>query len=130
MSSYQSSFAACLPIMITALIKKLYEQLLLLLFVALIALAAYVSLGRQFMPAISSWRRFSEEADSPKNRATRGHWLCGWGIFGFNPVLFLSDLQLAITTALNRQRLGFLRQELQSIWADQSGRGGGCSTSL
>ena len=36
MSSYQSSFAACLPIMITPLIKKLYEQLLLLLIVVLI----------------------------------------------------------------------------------------------
>ena len=47
--------------MITAFLKKLYEHLLLLLIVALIALAAYVSLGRQFMPAISSYTSFLEE---------------------------------------------------------------------
>ena len=61
MWSYQSSLAACLSIMITAFIKKLYEQLLLLFVVTLIAMAAYVSLGRQFMPAVSGYKSFLEE---------------------------------------------------------------------
>ena len=116
--------------MITALIKKLYEQLLLLLLLQLIALAAYVSLGRQFMPAISSYTAFLEEQIAQRT----GLPVAIGSVAGNFRVLIPSSssriCSWRLTTALNRQRLGFLRQELLSIWADQSGRGGGCSTSL
>ena len=49
---------------------------------------------------------------------------------GFNPVLLLSDLQLAIDDSAESPALEFSEARLLSIWADQSGGSGGCSTSL
>lgn len=77
--------------MITALIKKLYEQLLLLLIVALIALAAYVSLGRQFMPAISSYTAFLEEQIAQRTGLPVAIGSVAGEFSGFNPVLLLGS---------------------------------------
>lgn len=43
------------------IIKKAYRQLLLLVVVALVLVAAYVSIGRQFMPEISGYSEFLEQ---------------------------------------------------------------------
>ena len=107
--------------MITALIKKLYEQLLLLLFVALIALAAYVSLGRQFMPAISSYTAFLEEQIAQRTGLPVAIGSVAGEFSGFNPVLFLSDLQLAIDDSAESPALGFSEARIavdmgRSIW--------------
>ncbi|MEC7550761.1 MAG: hypothetical protein VX536_07195, partial [Pseudomonadota bacterium] len=82
--------------MITALIKKLYQQLLLLLIVALIAMAAYVSIGRQFMPAISGYKSLLEEQIALRAGLPVTIGSVAGEFLGFNPVLLLSDLQLAI----------------------------------
>lgn len=107
--------------MITALIKKLYEQLLLLLIVALIALAAYVSLGRQFMPAISSYTAFLEEQIAQRTGLPVAIGSVAGEFSGFNPVLLLSDLQLAIDDSAESPALEFSEARIaldmgRSIW--------------
>ena len=82
--------------MITALIKKLYEHLLLLLIVALIAMAAYVSLGRQFMPAISSYSSFLERQIAQRTGLPVTIGTVAGDFLGFNPIVLLTDLQLTI----------------------------------
>ena len=107
--------------MITALIKKLYEQLLLLLIVALIALAAYVSLGRQFMPAISSYTAFLVDRLAQRFVLPVAFGSVAGEFSGINPVLFLSDLQLAIDDSAESPALEFSEARIaldmgRSIW--------------
>ena len=116
--------------MITAFIKKLYEQLSLLLIVALIAMAAYVSLGRQFMPAISGYKSFLEEQIALRAGLPVTIGSIAGEFWVSIPYSYSQICSWRLTTALTRHRLSFLRQELQSISAVQSGRGGGCSVSL
>ncbi|MDA1370208.1 MAG: DUF3971 domain-containing protein [Proteobacteria bacterium] len=47
--------------MFISILKRVYQQVLLLVVVALVLLAAYVSAGRQFMPAVSSYVEFFEQ---------------------------------------------------------------------
>lgn len=47
--------------MMLTILKKAYRQLLLLVVVALVLVAAYVSIGRQFMPEISAYSEFLEQ---------------------------------------------------------------------
>ena len=47
--------------MLSSILKKIRQQLVLMLAVALVLVAAYVSAGRQFMPAVSGYVAFFEE---------------------------------------------------------------------
>ena len=107
--------------MITAFLKKLYEHLLLLLIVALIALAAYVSLGRQFMPAISSYTSFLEEQIAQRTGLPATIGSVSGDFFGFNPIVSLTDLQLAIDEISEAPALEFAEARIavdvgRSIW--------------
>ena len=107
--------------MITAFIKKLYEQLSLLLIVALIAMAAYVSLGRQFMPAISGYKSFLEEQIALRAGLPVTIGSIAGEFLGFNPVLLLTDLQLAIDEGADSPSLEFSEARIavdigSSIW--------------
>ena len=107
--------------MITALIKKLYQQLLLLLIVALIAMAAYVSVGRQFMPAISGYKSLLEEQIALRAGLPVTIGSVAGEFLGFNPVLLLSDLQLAIDDRAESPSLEFSEARIavdigRSIW--------------
>jgi len=107
--------------MITAFIKNLYEQLLLLLIVALIAMAAYVSLGRQFMPAISGYKSFLEEQIALRAGLPVTIGSVAGEFLGFNPVLLFTDLQLAIDDSAESPSLEFSEARVvvdigRSIW--------------
>ncbi|MBT3531654.1 MAG: hypothetical protein HOF74_07925 [Gammaproteobacteria bacterium] len=82
--------------MFVLILKKIRRQLVLLCAVALVLLAAYVSLGRQFMPAVSRYVAFFEEQifELTGSPVTIGS-LTG-SFQGFNPTLQVNELSLLV----------------------------------
>ncbi len=109
--------------MLVSILKKIQRQVLLLCAVALVLLAAYVSLGRQFMPAVSQYVAFFEEqifelTGSPVSIGS----LTG-SFQGFNPVLQVNKLNLLVdedqSSALVFDSATIIVDMPQSIWQRQ-----------
>ena len=82
--------------MLTTVIKKTGQQVILLSLVSLVLLAAYVSVGRQFMPAISRYGGFLEEQIlAITGLPVRIETLTG-SFQGLNPAIRLDGLSLLV----------------------------------
>lgn len=112
--------------MLSSILKKIRQQLVLMLAVALVLVAAYVSAGRQFMPAVSNYVAFFEEQVFERSGIPiRIESLVG-DFEGFNPILHVNGMTLlnvvgddavsAETSALYLQRATVIVDIPQSIW--------------
>ncbi len=82
--------------MLATIFQKILQQLIMLVVVSIVLLAAYVSAGRQFMPAISSYADFLE-AQILENAGIPVAIDSLTGSFsGFNPVINIDGLRLAV----------------------------------
>lgn len=112
--------------MVNRFLKKLWQQVVRLLVVALVLLAAYVSIGREFMPAVSRYADFVEDqiaivAGLPVEIGS----LTG-SFRGFNPSIQINGLQLLVSDAdvdsaarsssLRFERATVVLDVPQSIW--------------
>ncbi len=82
--------------MLAKALKKIRQQLSLFIMVVIVLLAAYVSIGRQFMPAVAGYTQFFEEQISALTGVpVRIEALTG-SFKGFNPALTISGLRLRV----------------------------------
>lgn len=111
--------------MFLRLLKKIYQQLILLVVVALVLAAAYVSLGRQFMPAISGYSVFLEEQLYEATGLVVNIESLSGEFQGFNPVININGLSLLVgdvaeavdsRAPLNFDRATIIVDVLRSIW--------------
>lgn len=107
--------------MFATILKKVYQQLVLLLVVALVLLAAYVSAGRQFMPAVSRYASFLEDQIQQSTGVPVSVESLTGSFSGFNPVLQIDGLQLAVSEELPGSALRFASANIivdipRSIW--------------
>ncbi len=86
--------------MLATIFQKIYQQLILLALVAVVLLAAYVSLGRQFMPAISQYSEFLEEQILQNTGMAVSLDALTGSFSGFNPVININGLRLAVSEEL------------------------------
>ncbi len=82
--------------MLAKALKKIRQRLSLLFMVAVVLLAAYVSLGRQFMPAVAGYTQFFEQQLSTLSGVPIRIESISGGFEGFNPVLTISGLRLRV----------------------------------
>jgi len=112
--------------MIGNILQKIVQQLILLFVVGLVLLAAYVSIGRQFMPAISRYSGFLEtQIFDATGIAVEVDSLTG-SFTGFNPVIQINGLTIAVTddrgddeepdNALDFERATIVVDIPRSIW--------------
>ncbi|PCJ26235.1 MAG: hypothetical protein COA96_05700 [SAR86 cluster bacterium] len=89
--------------MFISILKKVRQQVILLLIVTLVLIAAYVSAGRQFMPAISRYTDFFERQilESTGLRVTVDS-LVG-NFQGFNPIIQVNGLRFLVGDDVNNQ---------------------------
>jgi uncharacterized protein (TIGR02099 family) len=77
--------------------KKLRQQTVLVIVVAVVLLAAYVSIGRQFMPAVSQYRGFFEQQLSAVAGVPVSIDKLTGSFSGFNPILQIDGLNLKVS---------------------------------
>ena len=82
--------------MLITILKKLRQQIVLLLAVSLVLLAAYVSIGRQFMPAVAGYTEFFEEQFLLRVGVPVTVESLSGGFQGFNPIIGANGLSLMI----------------------------------
>ena len=82
--------------MFAKIFKRLYQQLLLLVVVSLILIAAYVSAGRQFMPAVSGYTGFFEEQIYELTGVPVSIQSLTGSFEGFNPSIRINGLRLLV----------------------------------
>ncbi len=82
--------------MFAKIFKRLYQQLLLLVVVSLILIAAYVSAGRQFMPAVSGYTGFFEEQIYELTGVPVSIQSLTGSFEGFNPSIRINGLHLLV----------------------------------
>ena len=99
--------------MFATILKKVYQQLLLLVVVAVVLLAAYVSAGRQFMPAISRYASFLEDQIQQSTGIPVSVESLTGSFTGFNPVVQIDGLQLAVSEELPGSALRFARANIK-----------------
>lgn len=111
--------------MLLRLLKKIYQQLVLLVVVALVLAAAYVSIGRQFMPAIAGYNEFLEQQLFNSTGLSFSIDSLSGDFQGFNPIININGLDLLVgdnvgdeqtTTPLQFDRATIMVDVLQSIW--------------
>jgi len=108
--------------MFIKLLKKIYQQLVLLVVVALVLVAAYVSLGRQFMPQIAGYNSFFEEQIFANTGLAVSIDSLSGEFQGFNPVINISGLSLLVgdgvenSAPLNFDRAMIIIDVPRSIW--------------
>ena len=83
--------------MLATIFQRIYQQLVLLIVVAIVLLAAYVSLGRQFMPAIARYSEFLENQILLNTGIPVSVDSLTGSFSGFNPVVNIDGLRLAVT---------------------------------
>tara|TARA_B110000879_G_scaffold63957_1_gene90028 strand:- start:2341 stop:6420 length:4080 start_codon:yes stop_codon:yes gene_type:complete len=77
--------------------KKLRQQTVLVIVVAVVLLAAYVSVGRQFMPAVSQYKGFFEQRLSAVAGVPVSIDKLTGSFSGFNPILQIDGLNLRVS---------------------------------
>jgi uncharacterized protein (TIGR02099 family) len=111
--------------MLSSILKKVRQQLVLMLAVALVLVAAYVSAGRQFMPAVSGYVSFFEEQVFERTGVPISVESLVGDFEGFNPILRVNGMTLltgadsentAGGNALYLQRATVIVDIPRSIW--------------
>lgn len=82
--------------MLATILQKILQQLIMLVVVSIVLLAAYVSAGRQFMPAISGYADFLEEQILENSGIPVAIDSLTGSFSGFNPVISIDGLRLAV----------------------------------
>ena len=82
--------------MLSSILKIVRQQLVLMLAVALVLVAAYVSVGRQFMPAVSGYVSFFEEQFFERSGIPISVESLVGDFDGFNPILHVNGMKLLI----------------------------------
>ncbi|HAJ75433.1 MAG TPA: hypothetical protein DCM64_03160, partial [Gammaproteobacteria bacterium] len=88
--------------MFAKILKRLYQQLLLLVVVSLVLIAAYVSAGRQFMPAVSGYAEFFEEQIYELTGVPVSIQSLTGSFEGFNPSIQVNGLRLQVANEQQR----------------------------
>jgi uncharacterized protein (TIGR02099 family) len=83
--------------MVAKIFKKLRQQTVLVIVVAVVLLAAYVSIGRQFMPVVSQYRGFFEQQLSAVAGVPVSIDKLTGRFSGFNPILQIDGLNLKVS---------------------------------
>ena len=111
--------------MLSSILKKVRQQLILMLAVALVLVAAYVSAGRQFMPAVSGYVSFFEEQVLERSGIPISVESLVGDFQGFNPILHVNGMTLLVAgndaapaeeAALFLQSASMIVDIPQSIW--------------
>ena len=110
--------------MLSLILKKVRRQLVLMLAVALVLVAAYVSAGRQFMPAVSGYVSFFEEQISERSGIPISVESLVGDFDGFNPILHVNGMTFLVAdgevvteeTAFFLQSATVIVDIPQSIW--------------
>lgn len=111
--------------MLSSILKKVRRQLVLMLAVALVLVAAYVSAGRQFMPAVSGYVSFFEEQVFERSGIPISVESLVGDFEGFNPILRVNGMTLLVAddpaatageAALFLQSATVIVDIPQSIW--------------
>jgi len=110
--------------MLSSILKKVRQQLVLMLAVALVLVAAYVSAGRQFMPAVSGYVSFFEEQIFERSGIPISVESLVGDFDGFNPILHVNGMTLLVAddevvageAALFLQSATVVIDIPQSIW--------------
>lgn len=110
--------------MLSSILKKVRRQLALMLAVALVLVAAYVSAGRQFMPAVSGYVSFFEEQVLERSGIPISVESLVGDFDGFNPILHVNGMTLLVAddevvegeAALFLQSATVIVDIPQSIW--------------
>lgn len=87
--------------MLATIFQRIYQQVVLLVVVAIVLLAAYVSLGRQFMPAIARYSEFLEDQILQNTGIPVAVDSLTGSFSGFNPIINIDGLRLAVTDDLH-----------------------------
>ena len=82
--------------MLSSILKKVRQQLILMTAVALVLVAAYVSAGRQFMPAVSGYVSFFEEQVLARSGIPITVDSLVGDFEGFNPILHVNGMTLLV----------------------------------
>lgn len=82
--------------MLSSILKKVRQQLALMLAVALVLVATYVSAGRQFMPAVSGYVSFFEEQIFERSGIPINVESLVGDFDGFNPILHVNGMTLLV----------------------------------
>lgn len=82
--------------MVIKFLKKLRQQTVIIIVVAVVLLAAYVSLGRQFMPVVSQYGNFFEQQLSAVAGVPVSIDSLTGSFSGFNPILQIDGLNLNV----------------------------------
>lgn len=93
--------------MLIVILRRVRRQLLLLLAVTLVLIAAYVSIGRQFMPAISRYTEFFEQQIFELSGVPVVVDSLIGSFQGFNPVIQVNGLRLLVDAAPTSSALVF-----------------------
>ena len=111
--------------MLSSILKKVRQQLLLMLLVALVLVATYVGAGRQFMPAVSGYVSFFEEQVLERSGIPISVESLVGDFQGFYPVLHVNGITLLVAgndaapveeAALFLQSASVIVDIPQSIW--------------
>jgi len=110
--------------MLSSILKRLRQQLVLMLAVALVLVAAYVSAGRQFMPAVSGYVSIFEEQILERTGIPISVESLVGDFEGFNPILHVNGMTLRVAdeetevgeAALFLQSATVIVDIPQSIW--------------
>lgn len=86
--------------MVTKFFKKLCQQAVIVAVVAVVLLAAYVSIGRQFMPVVSQYGEFFEQQLSAVAGIPVSIDKLTGSFSGFNPILQIDGLKLNVNDGL------------------------------
>ena len=100
--------------MLAKALKKIRQRLSLFLMVAIVLLAAYVSIGRQFMPAVAGYTRFFEEQITALIGVPVRIDSVSGSFQGFNPALTISGLRLRVASA------DVIGPELESLYFESA----------
>ncbi len=82
--------------MLATILQRILQQLILLVVVSVVLLAAYVSAGRQFMPAVSAYAEFLEQQILENSGIPVQIDSLTGSFSGFNPVISIDGLRLAV----------------------------------
>ena len=112
--------------MFITIAKKVRQQVVLLLAVSLILLAVYVSIGRQFMPAVAGYTEFFEEQFFVRTGVSVSVDSLSGSFQGFNPIIGVNGLSLRVDgdadpadipeRALRLERATVILDVPRSIW--------------
>ncbi|MFT4748982.1 MAG: hypothetical protein ACI9E4_000654 [Pseudohongiellaceae bacterium] len=83
--------------MVAKIFKKLRQQTVIVTVVAVVLMAAYVSIGRQFMPAVSQYTEFFEQQLSAVAGVPVSIEKLTGSFSGFNPILQIDGLNLKVS---------------------------------